>query len=392
MSSSPPRLCPSDPSHDFWQGYITLDLSPLCLSAYDCMPQSIPDIIPDISDTVRTNYVGFASFVVLIWDHLDTFADEVEYVWKGKRKGFFIYLFLFNRYFTPLGFILNLYAYLSPVWTLERCAHFVRYEGCTVAIAVEVVGVMMLMRVHALYPNHKWITRGLGLILILETVMNVWLISRGEPVIHNPDSGIHACSMVFDPSISGAASASAWIPLLYDTIIFGLTLYRTVPPIRREEASYIIKRLLEDGLLYYSVIFAVTFALTFMIVAAPPGTKNIAAQMEQLITVAMMSRITLNLKKAGHRLNADSLAAPKSLLFDRRRRRQSSSANFWEHSGFNITMPPSDQRRSITFAHPLPSENPSPLDESTSTQSGERYNVLEPPPAFFLPSKVLDIA
>jgi len=105
------------------------------------------------------------------------------------------------------------------------------------------------------------------------------------------------------------ASSSAWIPLLYDTIIFVLTLYRTVPPIRREEASYILKRLLEDGLLYYrsvdclhltsnvihdvvidefwanlffeifiSAIFSVTCVLTFMIVAAPPGTKNIAAQ------------------------------------------------------------------------------------------------------------------
>lgn len=54
---------------------------------------------------------------------------------------------------------------------------------------------------------------------------------------------------------SGAAAASAWIPLLYDTIIFALTLFRTVPPIRREEASYIVKRLLEDGLLYYRCVF-----------------------------------------------------------------------------------------------------------------------------------------
>lgn len=77
--------------------------------------------------------------------------------------------------------------------------------------------------------------------------------------------------MVFDPSMyvlpkfsvalplthtrrSAAASSSAWLPLLYDTVIFGLTLYRTVPPIRREEASYIIKRLLEDGLLYYRYV------------------------------------------------------------------------------------------------------------------------------------------
>ena len=56
-----------------------------------------------------------------------------------------------------------------------------------------------------------------------------------------------------------------------------------------------MKRLLEDGLIYYtcvlvfflfgmgddekcSAIFAVTLVLTIMIVAAPPGIKNITAQ------------------------------------------------------------------------------------------------------------------
>ncbi|KAF9558955.1 hypothetical protein CPC08DRAFT_638345, partial [Agrocybe pediades] len=219
-------------------------------------------------------YVGFASFVILIWDHIDTFADEVELVWKGKRKGLFVYLFLFNRYFTPLGFIVNLFVY-SFILSPTRCAQFVRYEGCTVAIAVEVVGLMMLLRIKALYPHQKWIINCLWCILLFETAMNAWLISRGQRVSFH---SLLACSMVFDPAISNLASSSAWIPLLYDTIIFGLTLYRTVPPIRREEASYIVKRLLEDGLLYYSVIFSVTCILTFMIVAAPPGTKNIAAQ------------------------------------------------------------------------------------------------------------------
>jgi hypothetical protein len=249
-----------------------------------------------------------------------------------------------------------------------------------VAIAVEVVGLMMLLRINALYPHQKWITRGLALLLIFETVMNAWLISRGQPVVHNPNSGIHACSMVFDPSISAAASSSAWVPLLYDTIIFGLTLFRTVPPIRREEASYIIKRLLEDGLLYYSVIFTVTFVLTFMIVAAPPGTKNICAQMEQLITVAMMSRITLNLKKAGDQLNnsEDCLTVPKTLLFDRRKRKRGSSSQD-HYPSFTMSlaasfppvalsmMPDTSPNRIgdvLTFAHPS-SENttPSTLDE-----------------------------
>jgi len=277
------------------------------------MLQRIPDPISDAADTLRTNYVAFAGLSLLLWDHVDTFADEVEYIWKG-RKSLFVYLFLFNRYFTPLGFVVNLHAYLSPLWNPTLCRHFVRYEGCTVALAVEGVGLMMLVRITALYPRQKWISRSLLLLLIIETIVNAWLISTGEPVVHNPASGVHSCSMVFDPAVSGAASASAWMPLLYDTICFGLTVYRTIPPLRREEASYIIKCLLEDGILYYSVIFAVTLVLTIMIIAAPPGTKNIAAQLEQLVTVAMMSRITLNLRKAGRHIDEGIISGPNSLF------------------------------------------------------------------------------
>ncbi|KAJ7646188.1 hypothetical protein B0H17DRAFT_1215758 [Mycena rosella] len=55
-----------------------------------------PNVIDDIADTLRTNYVGFVGFTILIWDHLDTFTTEVEYIWKGK-KGLLVYLFLLNR-------------------------------------------------------------------------------------------------------------------------------------------------------------------------------------------------------------------------------------------------------------------------------------------------------
>jgi len=278
----------------------------------------IPDPISDVSEALITNFVGFAGFTVLIWDHVDTFVDEVEYIWKGQ-KGALVYLFLLNRYLTPLGFMVNLFAYISPVWTPETCQHFIRYEGSMTIIGIEVVGLMMLLRVYAMWHHKKWVVGIVAGILLIETGINAWLMTHGQAVVHS--RLVKSCTMIFEPSLSKIASSSAWIPLLYDTIVVSLTLIRTIPSIRHRTASHIVKVLLEDGLLYYSVIFSINLVLTLMIIFAPPGLKNVTAQLELLLTVAMMSRITLNLKKqaakASEVTQLGSIATNRSVVFRR---------------------------------------------------------------------------
>jgi len=269
------------------------------------MSGPVPTVLEDLTENFRTNCVGFAGFTILIWDHIDTFTTEVEYIWKGK-KGPLVYLFLLNRYVTPLGFIVNLFAYLSPIWTFERCNHFIRYEGAMTVIGIHVVGLMMLIRIQALYADKKFVVVAIGIGWLIMFSVQAWLLSKGQPVVHNRDSGVRACTMIFPPDLSDIASSSAWMPLLYDSCVLILTLLKTVPvtvkrrhgPHRRDRSN-IMKRLFQDGLIYYSAIFAVNAVLTIMIISAPPGLKNIAAQLELLITVTMMSRITLNLKKLG---------------------------------------------------------------------------------------------
>lgn len=291
-----------------------------------------------------TNYMGFASFTILIWDHVDTFTSEVEYIWKG-RKGPIVYLFLVNRYLTPLGFIVNLFAYLSPVWKTETCNHFIRFEGSMTVIGINIVAMMMLLRVQALYHRHYWVIGTVVFLWLFQLCMNSWLLTRGEAVVHNKASGVVACTMIFDPAISKLASSSAWLPLLYDTVVLALTVNRTLPSLKNKNSSYVMKRLFQDGLIYYTAIFAVTLVLTIMIVAAPPGIKNITAQLELLITVTMMSRITLNLKKSVHKVHDPHIRPELPSLFTQQSR-------LHPNSNIKIVTPGFDNQRRVgpTFA------------------------------------------
>jgi len=259
-----------------------------------------PTTILDIQYWYDTNYVGIAGFTIMLWDHVDTFVAEVELIWL-REKSLLTYLFLLNRYLIPLGFVVNLYAYLHK-WSEESCTHFIRYEGSMTMIGVTIAEIIMLLRVRALYYSQKWIYYGVGLLLVTQTIINAWLLTKGAPVHHweNPEDPIRACTMIFDEKGS-IANASAWFPLLYDTVVFVLTTIRVLPGTRLHAVSMseINKRLFEGGIMYYCTIFAVAFALTIMIPTAPPGIRNIGGQLHLLITVTMVSRITLSLKQIG---------------------------------------------------------------------------------------------
>jgi len=276
------------------------------------MPSEIT--MPFKHDRGTTAAIGVMGFSILLYDHIITLPEEIEYIWRKKKQAH-TYLFLLNRYLTPLGFIVNLWAYLWTDWTHERCGHFVRYEGVMYVIGINIVELMMMTRIRGLYYSHPQKKLILGLVAVIffiELSVNSVLVVTGKPA-----QDVGPCSMIYD--LPGHwrhfASLSAWLPLLYDTVIFILTLYRTLE--RRESEkrksvvkSPILKVMFREGLLYYSVICSVTLVLAIMINAARPGIRNITAQLELLLTVAMMSRITLDLKASKNNLGNGNWMSP----------------------------------------------------------------------------------
>ncbi|KAF8558281.1 hypothetical protein OG21DRAFT_1227820 [Imleria badia] len=237
----------------------------------------------DIRNTRYTIMVAIAGFTVLVWDHIITFGDEVELIWK-REKGLTSYLFLLVSYSTWFHCESR-----RETHHAHSCQRFVRYEGVMTVIGTQVAGLMMFLRVRAIYNGKKTVVWSMILLFFIWLGANAWLLVNGEAV--QRPTMVHSCTMIFDASFD-IASASAWLPLLFDTCIFALTVYKT-----KRRTGHLVRTLLSDGILYYSVICIVNVALTIMIVRAGQSVKNITAQLELLLTVAMVSRITLNLRK-----------------------------------------------------------------------------------------------
>ncbi|KAJ3514138.1 hypothetical protein NLJ89_g2542 [Agrocybe chaxingu] len=121
----------------------------------------------------------------------------------------------------------------------------------------------------------------------------------------------------------------------------------------------------------------------------------------------MMSRITLNLRRAGEQLNSETDTVPKSFLFDHRRRARQASKVIWDTLSFSRGVRTTQQRIAIasvtrdielTFARPVTStmlatpdagagvENPYEKSLRPTNEDLKLEGPRRPPPAITIQS------
>ena len=76
------------------------------------------------SHLLANKYYVLASTVMLIYDHMLTFASEIEFIWQ-RRFGLPTYLFFIFRYATFLVSVLDIAAEHDPTWIGKRCSRWI---------------------------------------------------------------------------------------------------------------------------------------------------------------------------------------------------------------------------------------------------------------------------
>ncbi|KAH8829595.1 hypothetical protein DL96DRAFT_1064930 [Flagelloscypha sp. PMI_526] len=266
----------------------------------DAIPPAV--LITAAFHLTAAKYFQLASFIMLVYDHCITFGDEVERIWKRKMTGASI-LFLINRYGTAIQFAFIVNAFNDPSWSTDFCDRVVAFEGYTTVALVGICELIMILRIFALFSRNYFILGFLLVVLAGQIILSCYGLSTGFRAALPP--GFVGC--IFTGPADGLFPAVWYTPSVTDFIIFVLTIVRARVYWNSQSAAMpTIIRFVQDGILYFLVIFAANLANVIIFRLAVDDLKAMGASFSQCISSVMISRLVLNLRAVGETNASDT--------------------------------------------------------------------------------------
>ncbi|KAJ7844169.1 hypothetical protein B0H13DRAFT_2096947 [Mycena leptocephala] len=239
-----------------------------------------PDVISLAEDLLAFRMYFVGCFAILFFDFFLTLADEVEYIWKGKKATMF-YLFLMNRYCPMAWCIITLFAYVSPLWNLEICNRFAIVEWLQTLLIVVPAEMVLLLRVFALTNKNKYLFGFLFSIIVVECIVVIYAMSlpgtnNALPLPHVPIESFRVCILYSDPRMDTAYLSTS---IAFDCIVFAITVACTaVNKATQRTRSSLLQTIRWDGTLYFCVILSGNVVWMALAINGRPGLKLMNAQ------------------------------------------------------------------------------------------------------------------
>jgi len=263
-------------------------------------------VSPGDSETVfqlNVNYYfHLVSYVILYYDYVLTLPMEIERFWTLRSFSWAAFFFFLNRYLAVLG---HIFIILQTFWNTADLA--LKSNICQrshafhpyLEVAVQaVVGVLLVMRVYALYDRSRWVIVLFLTLAVVDVGIGCWAIMSANPIrLPQQDLAVSApgCAEPLSHE-QGIRLAIAWGgQLAFDVVVFFLTLYQSILIVRTSRRP-LISTLLRDGVLYFAILTVVNLANILTFLLAAPLSKGVTSTFSNIISATMISRLMLNLR------------------------------------------------------------------------------------------------
>ncbi|KAH9962528.1 hypothetical protein BJV74DRAFT_871245, partial [Russula compacta] len=176
--------------------------------------------------------IKLSAIVLLYYEYLLTLSREIQFLWPPHNKlGWFTFACLLNRYLPLFGHLPIFLPYLITASSDVRpsCEGLRVYDEWFVTLMQARLAVLLVLRrVYALYDRSRCVLGVLVFLCVVMVITAVCLFVNGHagdepiPII----SSFPGCPLYLPPS-GGRFSAIPWMGLLlYDCVVFCLTLYK----------------------------------------------------------------------------------------------------------------------------------------------------------------------
>ncbi|CUA67041.1 hypothetical protein RSOLAG22IIIB_02959 [Rhizoctonia solani] len=240
--------------------------------------------------------LAIAGFCILIYDHLLTFPQEVELVWKQQRSWVSI-LFVLNRYITPLVLIVDIYdkGGLANFLPQSFCVNWYFAESAWNLVAFGLIHALVALRVHAIWGRPRWLSITLSVLFVIyfvatATIAFKFQIDYAHTVAYYPL--FRLCFAQVSPYIW-----ACWLPaLVFESFVFILTVIKAVEHSKRKVNTPVVHVLYRDGIIYFIVITLCSMFNMMVWLLAPPTLVALSKYFVLCVVPTMGSRLVLNLR------------------------------------------------------------------------------------------------
>ncbi|KAJ7238837.1 hypothetical protein B0H12DRAFT_1326771 [Mycena haematopus] len=115
-----------------------------------------PEVLQVLTDARTTNSMILGALSLVAYDHLITFQDEVELMWKSSIHTTNV-IYLWNRYFTLVALLIDTGVMLSPYKSNPVCIRYFNTEAVSSTLILATVDFILMLRVWLLYEKARWL-------------------------------------------------------------------------------------------------------------------------------------------------------------------------------------------------------------------------------------------
>ncbi|KAJ7258147.1 hypothetical protein C8J57DRAFT_1341238 [Mycena rebaudengoi] len=251
-----------------------------------------------IADAQTTNYLAVASLTLVLLEHISSFPDGVELVWKS-RWGLFNFFYIWIRYFTLILITVFLSFALREQTSDTLCNIFQLVEMVACTLVIFSVDVIIALRVWILFRRSKILLYCMIPLLIAElvTMIVVGYYTVG-PLKHSAHIGpiLTGCWSTTVPRLFTFYIVPSFITAI---VMFVLTMYKCAQTLRTSGGmkTPVITLFLRDGLAWFLVLVLISVVQISLWSGFRPTLAQVPVMPTTGVIAVVGARVLLNIKQ-----------------------------------------------------------------------------------------------